>query len=65
MKCKVVKVAVFGYQGKDYKPGDIVEVPKRFATLDFLEPVKEKPEKLEPKTEQTTEEKPEKPRKRA
>lgn len=60
MKCKVVKVAVFGYQGKDYKPGDIVEVPKRFATLDFLEPVKE-----EPKTEQTTEEKPEKPRKRA
>lgn len=43
MKCKVVKVAVFGYEGKDYKPGDIIEVPKRFATLDFLEPVKEEP----------------------
>ena len=57
MKCKVVKVAVFGYEGKDYKPGDIIEVPKRFATLDFLEPVKEEP-KEEPKPKKS-----EKPRK--
>lgn len=57
MKCKVVKVAVFGYQGKDYKPGDIVEVPKRFATLDFLEPLKEE------SAEQPKPEKPKKPRK--
>ena len=49
MKCKVVKVTVFGYQGKDYKPGAIVEVPKRFATLDFLEPVKEEPKPETPK----------------
>jgi len=49
MKCKVVKVAVFGFQGKD-KPGDIVEVPKRFTTLDFLEliPEPEKPKKKQP-----------------
>lgn len=45
MKCKVVKVTVFGYAGKDYLPGDVVEVPKRFATLDFLEPVPTKTSK--------------------
>jgi hypothetical protein len=43
MKCTVVKVAVFGYKGKNYRPGEVVEVPKRFATLDFLTPVPEKP----------------------
>lgn len=43
VKCKVVKVSVFGYKGKDYFPGDIVEVPKHYAELDFLQPIKEEP----------------------
>jgi len=40
-KFKVRKVSVFGYQGKDYAPGDIVELPETYAGLDFLEPVEE------------------------
>lgn len=50
MKFKVKKVSVFGYQGKDYHPGDVVELPERFAGLDFLEPIKEEP-KESPKPE--------------
>lgn len=40
-KFKIKKVSRFGYEGRDYFPGDIVELPKRFEGLDFLEPVKE------------------------
>jgi hypothetical protein len=55
-KFKVKKVNRFVYEGKRYKPGDIVELPERFTGLDFLEPVKErstakpleKPEKPKP-----------------
>lgn len=42
---KVKKVSVFVYQAKDYYLGSIIELPARFAGLDFLEPTKE-PEKL-------------------
>ena len=59
MKCRVVKVTVFAYKGKNYKPGDIVEVPKRFSTLDFLQPVKEEPKS----SKEEKSEKPEEPEK--
>lgn len=63
-KFKVVKVHSFRYKDKRYSQGEIVELSdedaNRFAGLDFLDPVKE-----ELKTKQITEEKPEKPRKRA
>ena len=49
MKFKVKKVFVFGYEGKDYHSGDIVELSeeeaKRLTPADFLEPVPEQPEK--------------------
>lgn len=74
-KFRVVKVHSFRYKDKRYAQGEIVELSdedaKRFAALDFLEPIKEKPKKpeklgkLEVKTEQIIEEKPEKPRKKA
>ena len=46
-KFKVRKVSVFGYQNKDYAPGDIVELPETYAGLDFLEPIEDpkEPEK--------------------
>jgi len=46
-KFRIKKVSIFGYGDKDYKPGDIVELPDSFAGLDFLEPVQEEPEKRE------------------
>lgn len=58
-KFKIKKVSRFRYKGKDYHPGDIVELPKRFEGLDFLEPVKEEPKKL---VEPQKSEKSEKPR---
>jgi len=48
-KYRIVKVSSFRHKGKRYFPGDIVELPKRFATLDFTEPVLEK--KQEPVVE--------------
>jgi len=41
---RVRKVSVFGYEGKDYLPGDIVELPESYAGRDFLEPVEEQKE---------------------
>jgi len=38
-KFKIKKVSRFRYKGKDYHPGDIVELPESYAGLDFLEPV--------------------------
>jgi hypothetical protein len=59
-KFKVVKVHSFRYKDKRYAQGEIIELSdedaKRFAELDFLEPIKEEPRK-EP-------EKPEKQRKK-
>lgn len=53
-KFKIRKVSRFRYKGKDYVPGDIVELPKRFEGLDFLERVKQEPKKLvEPKSEKS------------
>lgn len=47
-KFKVVKVSLFGYQGKDYASGDIIELTeediKRLTPCDYLEPIAE-PEK--------------------
>lgn len=63
LKCKVVKVTVFAYKGKNYKPGDVVEVPKRFSTLDFLQPVKEESKSSEEKKSEKPEKKSEKPEK--
>ncbi len=40
--CTVKKVSSFQYKGKTYQPGDKVNVPKRYQTLDFLEPIPEK-----------------------
>jgi len=54
-KFRIRKVSVFGYQGKDYKPGDIVELPETYAGRDFLEPVDEPKE-----PEKTSEKKPRK-----
>ena len=51
MKFKVKKVFVFGYKGKDYHSGDIVEFSeedaKRLTPCDYLEPLTEteKPKK--------------------
>jgi len=47
-KFRVRKVSIFGYEGKDYLPGDIVELPESYVGRDFLEPVEEpkEPEKL-------------------
>jgi len=58
-KYRIVKVSSFRHKGKRYFPGDIVELPKRFATLDFTEAVVEK--KKEPVVEKKTE--PTKPKK--
>jgi hypothetical protein len=59
-KFKVVKVHSFRYKHKRYAQGEIIELSnedaKRFGKLDFLEPIKEEPQK-EPQ-------KPEKPRKK-
>ena len=41
-KFRIKKVQSFRHGGKRYFPGDIVELPERFATLDFTEPVEEK-----------------------
>jgi len=54
-KFRVRKVSVFGYEGKDYLPGDIVELPESYAGRDFLEPIEEPQE-----PEKTTEKKPKK-----
>lgn len=40
-KFRVRKVSVFGYQGKDYKLGDVVELPETYVGLDFLESVED------------------------
>ena len=48
-KHRIKKVESFSKDGKRYKPGDIVELPERYASLDFTEPVVEKKE--EKKTE--------------
>jgi len=45
---RVRKVSVFGYQGKDYLPGDIVELPESYTGRDFLEPVEEPKEPEKP-----------------
>jgi hypothetical protein len=53
-KFRVRKVSVFGYQNKDYAPGDIVELPESYSGLDFLEPIVEEPKETEkPKRRQT------------
>lgn len=44
-KFKIKKVSIFGYRDKDYKPGDVVELPESYAGLDFLEQVEEELEK--------------------
>ena len=46
-KFTVCKVSVFGYQNKDYVPGDIVELPESYAGLEFLESVVEEPKEPE------------------
>jgi hypothetical protein len=52
-KFKVVKVSLFGYQGKDYRTGDIVELSeedvKRLTPCDYLEPSPEPEKPNEPK----------------
>jgi len=40
-KYRIKKVESFSKDGKRYKPGDIVELPERYASLDFAEPVVE------------------------
>jgi hypothetical protein len=52
-KFRVRKVSVFGYEGKDYKPGDIVELPESYAGRDFLEPVEEPKEPEKPVEKKT------------
>lgn len=48
-KFRIKKVQSFSKDGKQYKPGDIVELPERYASLDFTEPVVEKKKKPEAK----------------
>jgi len=68
------KVSSFLHDGKRYVPGDIVDLPSRYASLDWLEPAKKpkpaaKPEsKLAPSKEESTKlepskEKPSQPKK--
>jgi len=49
-KFRIKKVESFSKDGKTYKPGDVVELPERYASLDFTEPVVE--EKKEPVVEE-------------
>jgi len=47
-KFRVRKVSVFSHEGKDYKPGDVVELPLSYAGRDFLEPFEEPEESDKP-----------------
>ena len=61
MKFKITdKVSSFLHNGKRYFPRDIVDLPPRYASLDWLEPVKKpkpaakpKPKPTPPKEEST------------
>ena len=44
-KFRIKKVESFSKDGKRYKPGDIVELPEEYASLDFTEPVVEEKKK--------------------
>lgn len=54
------KVDGFTKDGVQYKPGDIVDLPKRYATFNWLEPVEPEPKVKAPptKVEPPIEEKP-------
>ena len=54
MKFRITdKVSSFLHEGKRYFPGDVVDLPPRYASLNWLEPVKKPKAAAKPKPKST------------